>query len=103
MDHWRASLPEDAMLEVPYEALVRDQEAWSRSMVEFIGLPWDQGCLDFHRTERTVSTHSKWQARQKISASSVGRWRNYQQFVGPLRTLVDWRERAAANQCGGGA
>jgi tetratricopeptide (TPR) repeat protein len=89
MDHWRATLPADAILDVPYEALVQDHEAWSRIMVEFIGLSWDQGCLEFHSTVRTVSTHSKWQARQKISASSVGRWRNYEKFVGPLQTLVD--------------
>ncbi len=91
MDHWRAILPEDAVLDVPYEALVQDQEAWSRRMVEFIGLPWDRGCLEFHRTARTVSTHSKWQARQKISTASVGRWRNYEKFLGPLLTLVEER------------
>jgi tetratricopeptide (TPR) repeat protein len=102
VDHWRETLPGDAILDVPYEALVRDQEAWSRIMVEFIGLSWDQRCLEFHRTARTVSTHSKWQARQKISASSVGRWRNYEKFVGPLLTLVDCRERAAADQRGSG-
>jgi tetratricopeptide (TPR) repeat protein len=102
MNHWRAILPEDVILDVPYEALVRDQEAWSRRMVDFIGLPWDRGCLEFHRTVRTVSTHSKWQARQKISASSVGRWRNYEKFVRPLLTLVDRHERVAAHQHGGG-
>ncbi len=103
MDHWRAFLPKDVMLEVPYEALVGDQEAWSRRMVEFIGLPWDQNCMEFQRSARTVSTHSKWQARQKISASSIGRWRNYEKFLGPLLTLVDGRrERAAVKrQCSG--
>jgi hypothetical protein len=58
-------------------------------MVEFIGLPWDPRCIDFHRTERTVITASKWQVRQKISSSSVERWRNYAQFVGPLLRLAD--------------
>jgi tetratricopeptide (TPR) repeat protein len=102
MDHWREIVPEDAILEVPYEALVRDPEKWSRRMVEFIGLSWDQGCLEFYRTARTVSTHSKWQARQKISASSVGRWRNYEKFVGPLLSLADDRGRAADNPGGRG-
>ncbi len=97
MDHWRATLPGDAMLEIPYEALVQDHEAWSRRMVEFIGLPWDESCLAFHRTARAVSTHSKWQARQKISASSVGRWRNYEEFLGPLLTL-----QAFGNDVGAG-
>jgi tetratricopeptide (TPR) repeat protein len=96
MEHWHAMLPAGAILDVPYDALVRDQEAWSRAMVEFIGLPWDRGCLEFHRGARTVSTHSKWQARQKISAASVGRWRNYERFLGPLRALADGHEREAA-------
>jgi hypothetical protein len=35
-----------------------------------------------------VITASKWQVRQKISKSSVARWRHYEQFVGPLRGLL---------------
>jgi len=92
MQHWRALLPPDAILEVPYEALIEDPEAWSRKMVEFIGLPWDAACLDFHRTERNVSTFSRWQVRQKISKASVERWRHYAQYVGPLMPLLDSAE-----------
>jgi tetratricopeptide (TPR) repeat protein len=89
MKHWRSTLPAQTILEVPYEGLVDDHEAWSRKMLAFIGLPWDPRCIDFHRTERTVITASKWQVRQKISRSSVGRWRNYDQFVGPLKRLAE--------------
>jgi len=87
--HWRAVLPATALLEVPYEALIEDQEGWTRRMLDFIGLPWDPKCLDFHQTDRVVITASKWQVRQKISAASVGRWRNYEKYVEPLRHLVD--------------
>jgi tetratricopeptide (TPR) repeat protein len=87
--HWRSVLPSGALLEVPYEELVSDQETWTRRIVEFIGLPWDQRCLDFHQTERTVITASSWQVRQKVYKSSVGRWRNYQKFIGPLLELED--------------
>jgi hypothetical protein len=89
MDHWRLNLPTDAILDLPYEELVEDQEAWSRRIVDFIGLAWDPSCLDFHQTSRTVSTFSKWQARQKISQSSVERWRNYREFAGPLLSLTE--------------
>ena len=89
MEHWRVNLPPNAILDVPYEGLVENQEGWSRKMVEFIGLPWDPACVEFHQTSRTVSTFSKWQARQKISDSSVERWRNYERFVGPLESLAD--------------
>ena len=87
MEHWRATLPSGAILDVPYEGLVDDLEAWARKMLGFIGLPWDPHCLDFHRTQRTVITASKWQVRQKLTRSSVERWRNYAKFIGPLQSL----------------
>jgi tetratricopeptide (TPR) repeat protein len=90
MDHWRQMLPANAMLEVPYEGLVDDAEGWTRRMVEFIRLPWDANCLEFHRNARTVETSSKWQARQKIHRTSVERWRNYEEYLGPLRSLADF-------------
>jgi hypothetical protein len=62
---------------------------WSRKMLNFIGVPWDPRCLDFHQTMRTVVTASRWQVRQKISASSVDRWRHYEGFVGPLKSLLE--------------
>jgi len=94
MQHWRAVLPAGSMLEVPYEALVGDQEGWSRKMIDFIGLPWDTRCLDFHTCARTVGTASNWQVRQKIDKSSVERWRNYAAYVGPLFHLLElWRPR----------
>jgi tetratricopeptide (TPR) repeat protein len=98
MDHWRSSLPNGVMLEVPYEELVIDQEAWSRKIVGFVGLPWDAKCLDFHLIKRTIVTASKWQVRQKINSSGIDRWRNYDSELGPLRRLVN-RARAAQSNC----
>jgi tetratricopeptide (TPR) repeat protein len=85
--HWREVLPAGTLLEVPYAELVADQEAWSRKVIEFIGLPWDPRCLEFHKTERPVVTASNWQVRQRIYSSSVGRWKNYEKFIGPLLEL----------------
>jgi len=89
MAHWRGTLPAGALLEVPYEALVADPEGWTRRMLDFIGLPWDPRCLDFQETDRVVITASKWQVRQRITSSSVGRWRNYEQHLAPLRHLAE--------------
>jgi tetratricopeptide (TPR) repeat protein len=88
MAHWRALLPAASLLEVPYEGLVEDAEGWTRRMLEFIGLPWDVRCLDFHQTERVVITASKWQVRQKLHTASAGRWRHYEPYLGPLRQLL---------------
>jgi tetratricopeptide (TPR) repeat protein len=89
IEHWRLILPKHAILDVPYEKLVDDQEAWSRAMLDFIDLPWDPRCKDFDRTDRAVATFSKWQVRQGISKASVERWRNYESFVAPLRGLAE--------------
>lgn len=89
MQHWRTTLPAGTILEVPYEGLVDEQEHWTREMLAFAGLPWDARCLDFHETNRNVMTASKWQVRQKISAASVGRWRNYERFLTPLHRLAE--------------
>jgi hypothetical protein len=91
MQHWRATLPAGTLLEVPYEGLVEDPERWSRRMIEFIGLSWDPRCLDFHQTTRSVTTASLWQIRQKISRSSVERWRCYEPFLAPLMPLMPSR------------
>jgi tetratricopeptide (TPR) repeat protein len=88
MRHWRETLGPEVLLDVPYEALVKQQEVWSRRMIEFVGLPWDARCLDFQRTQRSVVTASKWQVRQKISTTSVERWRNYEKHVGALLPLL---------------
>jgi tetratricopeptide (TPR) repeat protein len=88
-DHWRAVLPARTLLEVPYEGLIDDQEGWTRRMLDFIGLPWDAKCLNFHQTDRVVITASKWQVRQKITTASAGRWKNYEKFLGPLQSLMN--------------
>ncbi len=85
--HWRAVLPL-RMMDANYEALVHDLEGESRRIVDFLGLPWDPACLDFHRTERTVLTASSWQVRQPLYAQAAGRWRNYRAHLGPLAAAL---------------
>jgi tetratricopeptide (TPR) repeat protein len=84
MAHWRAVLPAGAFYEVQYEALVADTETQARSLVEACGLPWEEQCLDFHKTERAIRTASVTQVRQPIYATSVARWRRYESRIGPL-------------------
>jgi tetratricopeptide (TPR) repeat protein len=87
MAHWCSVLPRGTLLEVPYAGLVADQERWTRRMLDFIGLEWDDACLRFHENRRSVITASSWQVRQTIYTRSVDRWRNYAKFIGPLLEL----------------
>ncbi len=95
MAHWRGvlTLP---MFEIRYEDLVADQETWTRRLVEFCALPWDEHCLRFHESRRIVNTASYAQVRRPLYQSSVGRWRHYDPYLHELReTLEDDRTRAA--------
>ncbi|HTV37223.1 MAG TPA: sulfotransferase [Xanthobacteraceae bacterium] len=84
MAHWDAVLPPGRILEVRYEELIADVEGTARRIVSHCGLPWDESCLDFHRTERLVHTASAAQVRKPIYGSSVGRRHKYAAFLEPL-------------------
>ncbi len=92
MAHWRAVLPLP-MLDVSYETLVENQEAESRRLVEFLGLPWDDRCLQFHRTERSVRTASNWQVRQPIYKTSAQRWKRFESHLQALKTDLGYIEK----------
>jgi tetratricopeptide (TPR) repeat protein len=85
--HWRDVLPLRT-LTIDYEALVADLEAESRRLISFLGLDWEQACLDFDKTERPVLTASGWQVRQPLYSRSVGRWRHYHRYLSPLLDIL---------------
>ena len=91
MHHWRSVSPMP-MLEVSYEELVSNQEKGSREIIDFCGLEWDDKCLAFHELERPIQTASLWQVRQPIYTSSVGRWRQYEKYLGPLKESLGLTE-----------
>jgi tetratricopeptide (TPR) repeat protein len=85
MDHWRAVLGREGMFEVRYEALVEDLETDARRMLEYCGLPWNDACLSFYKTRRSVKTASFVAVRQPVYRSSVGRAAAVSRFLKPLR------------------
>jgi hypothetical protein len=95
MDYWRATLPPGRMLEVPYEAVVDDTEVWARRLIAHCGLPWDDACLNFHRSGRNVRTASSVQVRRPIYTASVGRWRRFEAHLAPLLEALGppWNDR----------
>jgi tetratricopeptide (TPR) repeat protein len=87
MRHWLTVLPMQIFPFV-YEEAVLDLEGVARRLLAFCDLPWEERCLAFHRTERPILTASRWQVRQPIYDSSVGKWRHYEQYLGPLRSAL---------------
>jgi tetratricopeptide (TPR) repeat protein len=84
MNHWRSVLPPGVMLDVSYEDVIDDLEGQARRLIDYCGLPWDPGCIDFHRNNRSVRTASAVQVRQPLFRGSVQRWRNYEFGLAPL-------------------
>jgi hypothetical protein len=83
--HWKATLPADVLMEVKYEDIIRDQEASSRKIIEFVGLPWADEVLRFHQSPAPSATASAVQVRRPIYRSSIGKWRHYAAGLAPLR------------------
>ncbi len=88
MEHWRRVLPPGSILDVQYEDVVANLEAEARRIIAYCGLPWNDRCLSFHETDRPVRTASAMQVRQPIYKSAVGRWHDYEEFLGPLLTAL---------------
>jgi hypothetical protein len=87
MEHWDAMLP-GAVLRVQHEDVLDDLGGQVRRMLDYLGLPFEQACIDFHQTERAVRTASSEQVRQPITKASVDLWRHYQSHLQPLKDAL---------------
>jgi hypothetical protein len=83
MDHWRRVLP-DCIVDIVYDDVVDDVEVEARKLIAKLGLEWEPACLTFHENDAATFTGSALQVRQRIYASSVGRWRRYEMQLGKL-------------------
>ncbi len=86
-DHW-ASVIDMPILELHYEQLVSNQEAETRRLIEFLEVPWEDGCMEFHTSKKVARTISYDQVNQKMYTSSSGRWMRYEKHLGPLIDLL---------------
>ncbi len=89
MAHWRTVLPADRFIEVDYETVVDDLEGEARRIIAFLGLPWNDACLNFHQNQRSVRTASVNQVRQPIYRSSKGRWHAHAEQLKPLLAALN--------------
>ena len=87
MRHWNAALP-GRILKVQHEDIVDDLESNVRRILDFCGLAFEPGCLEFHKTERSVRTASSEQVRRPIFREGLDQWRNYQPWLEPLQRAL---------------
>lgn len=88
MNHWSSVLPGWA-LTVQYEEVVENLESQVIRMLDHCDLPFEEACVHFHKNERAVRTASSEQVRQPIFREGLDQWRHYQQYLRPLRGLLN--------------
>ena len=88
MMHWEKALPFQ-ILTIAYEDVVDDIEGQTKRIIDFLDLPWDDSCLEFHRSQGQVQTASRWQVRTPVYSSSVGKWHNYEEMLAPLINVLE--------------
>ena len=99
MKHWRSALPRHAFTEIDYETLVMQPESETRRLLDFLGLDWNDRCLRFFESGRTVSTSSATQVRQPIYRSSLRRAEPLRAHLEPLiAALGDLVPQTAAHR-----
>jgi len=87
METWRERFG-DRFFDIAYEDVARNLEPNARALVEFLGLPWEDGCLEFHKQTTAVTTASAVQVRQPAHTKSIGRWRRYEQQLEPMQQVL---------------
>lgn len=87
MDVWRERFG-DRFLDIGYEDTVKDLEPNARKLMDFLELPWQDACLNFHSQATSVATASAVQVREPVHTRSIGRWRRYEQQLEPMLTIL---------------
>jgi tetratricopeptide (TPR) repeat protein len=97
MKHWQGVLP-IPIHEVRYEELIEKPEPITRALLDFCGLPWHPRCLAFFNNPRPVRTSSTVQVRKPLSKKSIGRWRRFESYLGPLMAALKGSHVASTEQ-----
>lgn len=87
MDHWDRVLP-GKVLRVKHEDVLDDLEGQTRRMLGYLELPFEEACLDFHKSERAVRSASSEQVRQPINRSGQNAWKPFEPWLDPLREAL---------------
>jgi Flp pilus assembly protein TadD len=89
MKHWEKVLPKGTIKVVEYENVVANMEAEARSLIDFIGVEWDDKLLDFYNSKRPVKTASVAQVRKPIYNTAVERYKKYGKGLQPLIDTIE--------------
>jgi tetratricopeptide (TPR) repeat protein len=87
MRHWDEVLP-GTVLRVWHEDIVEDLEGNVRRILDFCGLEFEPGCVEFYKTERSIRTASSEQVRQPIYREGLDQWKHFEPWLDPLKDAL---------------
>jgi tetratricopeptide (TPR) repeat protein len=73
---------------VIHENLIENPESEIRLLLDYLELPFEDGCLQFWQNERAVQTPSAEQVRRPINRDGVDQWKPYDKHLGPLKNVL---------------
>jgi len=88
MSLWRERFP-GRFHDIEYEAVAADVTPNARALIDYLGLPWEDACVNFHEQDAPVSTASAVQVRERAHTRSIGRWRRYERQLAPMRAVLE--------------
>ena len=83
MDHWERVLP-GKILRVNNEDVINNLEAQVIRILNYLELPFEESCISFHETKRSVRTASSEQVRKPVNKEGMERWKPYSKNLKPL-------------------
>ena len=83
MNHWDKVLP-GKILRVNNEDIIDDLEGQVKRMLDYLEIPFEEECITFYETDRSVRTASSEQVRRPINKEGQKRWKPYSKHLKPL-------------------
>lgn len=88
MAHWHSVLP-GFVLHVQHEDVIEDLELQVNKILDYCQLPFEESCLNFHKTERAIKTPSSEQVRQPINRKGMDQWKPFENHLTELKDVFD--------------
>jgi len=89
MDHWNKVLP-NQILSINYEDVVNNFEESVNEILKYCEIPFENECLEFYKSKRSVKTPSAEQVRQPIYKSGMDYWKNYETYLDELKNNLKY-------------
>ena len=88
MNHWHKAYGDD-IYTIHYDNVINNTEKTIRDLINYCELPFEDQCLEFYKSSRPVKTPSAEQVRQPIYKSGLNYWKNYEDYLTPLKKIID--------------